>query len=281
MEIELASQLSTLAHPQRLALFRLLMRRYPDRLPAGEIAALLGAKPNTVSAYLGALLRADLVVQERSGTSLRYAARLDGVRLLLDGLVGECCRGRVDLLSCYPPHSLMENPMSSAAKLRVLFICSGKSARSIMAEALLRQMGNDRFEAHSAGVRPYSELNPFVIDLLQAKGHDITALRAKHVDEYRQADTAPFDFVFTVCDAAANEECPAWPGQTVTAHWGLKDPVKVAGTDAQKAQAFQDTYGILANRLTLFTTLPLESLDRAKRQAEADLIGADRSAQPA
>lgn len=279
MEIDLVTQLSTLAHPQRLALFRLLMRRYPDRLPAGEIAALLGAKPNTVSAYLNALLRSGLVVQERVGTSLRYGARLTGVETLLQGLVGECCRGRVDLLSPTLFPASMECPMSPAAKLRVLFICSGNSARSIMAEALLRQLGGDRFEAHSAGVTPYSELNPFVIDLLQAKGHDISLLRAKHIDEYRQPDTPPFDFVFTVCDAAANEECPAWPGQTVTAHWGMKDPVKVQGTDAEKAHAFQEAYGILANRLTLFTTLPLESLDRARRQAEADQIGADRAEQ--
>ena len=259
MEIDLVSQLTTLAHPQRLALFRLLMRRFPDHLPAGEIARLLQAKPNTTSAYLSALTQAGLVTQRRSGTSLLYAARLDGVQALLQDLVGECCRGRIDLLSSCPP--VPELPMTAPAKLRVLFICSGNSARSIMAEALLRDLAGDRFEAHSAGVRPYSELNPFVIDLLKAKGHDIAPLHAKHVDVYRTPGTAPFDFVFTVCDAAANEECPAWPGQTVTAHWGMKDPVKAQGTDAQKSQAFQDAYGILANRLSLFTTLPLESLD--------------------
>jgi arsenate reductase len=157
-------------------------------------------------------------------------------------------------------------------KYNVLFICTGNSARSIFAEAILRKEAGDRFNAYSAGTLPRSELNPFALDVLRAKGHDISDLSSKNVNVFTGPDAPAFDFVFTVCNQAANEECPAWSGQPVSAHWGMPDPVKATGTDAEKSLAFQGAYGALANRIKLFTALPIASLDRMSLQKAVDQI---------
>lgn len=164
------------------------------------------------------------------------------------------------------------------SKFKVLFICTGNSARSIFAESILRKEAGDRFEAYSAGTKPRSELNPFALDVLAQKGHDISVMRAKNVSEFQQEDAPRFDFVFTVCDQAANEDCPAWTGQPVSAHWGMPDPVKAEGTDAQKSLAFQQAYGALHNRIKVFTALPFATLDRISLQKAVDDIGADARA---
>jgi arsenate reductase len=161
----------------------------------------------------------------------------------------------------------------SESKYKVLFICSGNSARSIFAESILRKEAGDRFEAYSAGTKPRSELNPFALDVLQQKDHDISVLRAKNVAEFQGEGAPKFDFVFTVCNRAANEECPAWTGQPVSAHWGMPDPVKAEGTDAQKSLAFHQAYGGLQNRIKVFTALPIASLDRISLQKAVDNIG--------
>lgn len=152
----------------------------------------------------------------------------------------------------------------------VLFICVGNSARSIFAEALLRDLGGSRFVAHSAGVRPFSELNPFALDVLARQGHDTSPLRSKTISEYQREESPEMDFVFTVCDLAANEECPPWPGQPLTAHWGQPDPVKVEGTDGEKALAFAEAYRQLRSRIQAFVALPLDQLDRQTTQARLD-----------
>ncbi len=159
-------------------------------------------------------------------------------------------------------------------KYNVLFICVGNSARSIFAETILRDMAGDRFTAWSAGTRPFSALNPAALALLEAKGHDIAPLRAKHVDAFRAEGAPVMDFVFTVCNQAANEDCPSWEGQPVTAHWGMPDPGKAEGTDAEKKLAFQQAYGALKNRIRVFAALPFETLDRISLQAAVDEIGA-------
>jgi len=271
MEKEFASRLATLGHPQRLGIFRLLMRRYPDRVPAGELAQALTLKPSTLSAYLGALMQAGLVTQERHGTSLRYSMNMTEVRRTFDYLLNDCCRGRPDI--CAPAPTLTGDPDMADRKYNALFICEGNSARSIFAETILRDLAGDRFNAYSAGTRPYSELNPFALELLESKGHDVSALRAKHVDEFKAADAPALDFVFTVCNLAANEDCPAWEGQPVSAHWNTVDPVKAAGTDAQKSLAFQQAYGSLRNRITIFAALPFDTLGRVSLQSVVDDIG--------
>jgi arsenate reductase len=273
MENAIPHRLATLGHPQRLAIFRLLVRRYPDRLPAGEIAQALGLKASTLSAYLAALMQAGLIMQERAGTSLKYSVDITQMRQTLDYMAFDCCKGRPDICGLVPLYSSRKDDPMPNRTFRVLFICTGNSARSIFAESLLRDLGGDRFAVYSAGTAPYSELNPFALAVLAANGHDTTSLRSKNIAEFQTPDTEPFDFVFTVCDQAANEECPAWPGQPITAHWGLPDPVKAEGNDAEKSLAFRRTYAALLQRVRAFSNLPVETLDRMALQTAADQIG--------
>ncbi|QPM92250.1 arsenate reductase/protein-tyrosine-phosphatase family protein [Pseudooceanicola algae] len=282
MEKEIPDQLATLGHPQRLAVFRLLMRRFPDRVPAGELCAALDVKASTMSAYLAALQRAGLVSQERAGTSLLYSVQMTRVQQMFDYLFLDCCRGRPNL--CMPSSAgaaTMSEPTSPDRKYNVLFICVGNSARSIFAESILRDLAGDRFNVHSAGTRPFSELNPFALKVLEDKGHDISPLRSKNVSEFSGQDAPELDFVFTVCNQSANEECPAWEGQPVSGHWGMVDPVKVEGTDAEKSLAFQQAYGALRNRILSFVALPVESLDRIALQSAVDEIGRSKTETPA
>lgn len=158
-------------------------------------------------------------------------------------------------------------------KFNVLFLCTGNSARSIFAEALLRDLAGGRFTAFSAGTAPRAQPNPIALEMLRAKGHDIAELRSKNLTAFQGPDAPVMDFVFTVCDHAANEECPTWPGQPISGHWGLPDPVKATGTEAERRLAFQECYGGLRNRLAAFTALPFAELDRAALQKRVDAIG--------
>jgi arsenate reductase len=273
METTIPSRLSILGHPQRLAVFRLLMRRYPDQVPAGELAEALELKPSTLSAYLSALMQVGLVSQQRASTSLRYAIDMPEVRRTFDYLLLDCCRGRPEFCSPVSLSSTLGVQPMPGRKYNVLFICTGNSARSIFAESILRKTAGDRFNAFSAGTRPGSELNPFAVQVLRDKGHDISVLRAKDVSEFIGPDAPRLDFVFTVCNQAANEDCPAWEGQPVTGHWGMPDPVKVEGNDARKALAFQEAYGALNNRIDLFTALNVATLSRLALQTRIDDIG--------
>lgn len=280
MESIIPNRLSILGHPQRLALFRLLMRRYPDRVPASELAEALELKRNTLSTYVHALMHVGLVTQERAGTSLRYAIDMDAARETIDYLLNDCCRGRPEI--CAPPTyptTKGDAPITDQ-RYNVLFICTGNSARSIFAETILNDIAGDRFVAHSAGTKPKSALNPFAVEVLAQKGHDVSPLRAKNIAEFQRAKAPDFDFVFTVCNRAANEECPSWQGQPITAHWGLPDPAAVEGSDAQMSLAFQQTYGALRNRIMAFAALPLVSLDRLSLQQAIDQIGQSKEEGP-
>ena len=155
----------------------------------------------------------------------------------------------------------------------VLFLCTGNSARSILAEAVLNHKGAGRFRAFSAGSRPNGTVNPFALALLQRMGISTEGLRSKGWDEFEQPGAPVLDFVFTVCDNAAGEVCPIWPGQPLTAHWGVADPAAVEGSDLDKTNAFRDAYAILQRRIDLFTSLPLASLDRLAIHHELRAIG--------
>ena len=148
-----------------------------------------------------------------------------------------------------------------SAPYHVLFLCTGNSARSILAEAILNREGQGRFVAHSAGSRPTGAPNPHAIALLQRAGFDTGFARSKSWDEFAVPGAPVLDFIFTVCDAAAAEECPYWPGKPATAHWGLPDPAAVQGTDAEKALAFADTFAALTRRIQALTALPLATID--------------------
>ncbi|GAB4352384.1 MAG: hypothetical protein Kow0073_08040 [Immundisolibacter sp.] len=155
----------------------------------------------------------------------------------------------------------------------VLFLCTGNSARSIIAEALLNALGNGRFQAYSAGSHPTGVVNPHAIALLRRVGIPTAELRSKHWDEFARAGAPMLDFVFTVCDKAAGEVCPLWPGQPMTAHWGVPDPAAVTGSDAQISRAFRDTYQVLRRRVELFLALPLTAIARLSLQRRLDDIG--------
>ncbi len=160
------------------------------------------------------------------------------------------------------------------AKLhKVLFICTGNSARSVLAEALMNHLGGDRFQAFSAGSHPTGVVNPLALQTLQALHIPIDGLRSKSWDEFAQADVAHLDFVFTVCDKAAGELCPLWPGQPMTAHWGVEDPAAVDGSEAAKLRAFMATAVILKRRIDLMLALPLERLDALSLQHQLQDIG--------
>jgi protein-tyrosine-phosphatase len=155
----------------------------------------------------------------------------------------------------------------------VLFLCTGNSARSILAECILDREGKGRFKAFSAGSHPKGHVHPFALDLLKKMNHPTAGLRSKSWEEFARADAPPLDFVFTVCDDAANEVCPVWPGQPMTAHWGVPDPAAAKGTEAERHLAFADAYRMLSNRIGIFVSLPLRSLDRLSLQKRLDEIG--------
>ena len=144
----------------------------------------------------------------------------------------------------------------------VLFLCTGNSARSILAEAILNHRGQGRFKAYSAGSHPNGVVNPRALQLLERMGISTEGLRSKPWDEFAAPGAPSLDFVFTVCDNAAGEVCPVWPGHPVTAHWGQPDPAGVEGTELDKATAFRDAFRMLERRITLFTSLPIASLDQ-------------------
>ncbi len=155
----------------------------------------------------------------------------------------------------------------------VLFLCTGNSARSVMAEAILNKQGQGKFRAFSAGSQPKGALHPHTINLLQRLGHETSGLRSKSWDEFARSGAPEFDFVFTVCDNAAGETCPVFPGKPTTAHWGIPDPAEATGTPAEIALAFNDAYRMLSRRIEVFAALPLASLDELSLQTRLRDIG--------
>lgn len=166
----------------------------------------------------------------------------------------------------------MEKMMNDQV-FNVLFLCTGNSARSILAEAILNRVGQGRFRAFSAGSQPKGEVHPYALDLLKSLNHDTSFARSKSWEEFAVPDAPPMNFVFTVCDNAAAEACPVWPGQPMTAHWGVPDPAAAEGTEAEKRLAFADAYRMLNNRISIFVSLPMGTLDKLSLQKRLDEIG--------
>lgn len=257
MDKPLALQLSALSHPQRLALFGLLMRRFPDRLPAGEVGRVLGARPSTLSAWLNDLSEAGLIEHERRATSLLYRARPEGAQALVAALLGDVCRGRADPVPTEP----------TGAVRNVLFLGAGNAARSLMAEALLRDAAGARFEAFSAALGPPAEPAPEVLAMLGELGHDNGLLWAKPADGFLD-DAAPrMDLVISLSDEAVNDGLRRWPGAPVQAHWGLPDPLRAE----DEAEALAQCYLTLRARIDRLAALPAE-LPRDALQAELDAL---------
>jgi arsenate reductase len=269
--------LSALSQETRLDVFRLLTRSEPQGLCVNEIADAMGARQNTISTNLAILSRAGLIRSLREGRSIRYFADLDGMRDLLSFLMEDCCGGRPE--TCAPFLKIVaracgrEDMTVPDKTFNVLFLCSGNSARSIMAEAILSRWGQGRFRAFSAGSQPRGEVHPFALDLLRRQNFDLSFARSKDWAEFGKTGAPELDFVFTVCDIAAAEACPAWPGQPMTAHWGIPDPVAVKGSETERKLAFADCYRMLNNRISIFVSLPIASLDRLSLQKRLDAIG--------
>ena len=154
-----------------------------------------------------------------------------------------------------------------------LFLCTGNSARSIIAEAILNKLGQGKFRAYSAGSQPKGRVNPNTIQLLRGLGYDTSSFRSKSWSEFAKPGAPPLDFVFTVCDNAAGEACPVWPGQPMTAHWGVPDPAEARGSEAEIALAFKDAYRMLFQRIGIFTELPIRGLDKLSLQNKLREIG--------
>jgi len=161
----------------------------------------------------------------------------------------------------------------SSPPFNVLFLCTGNSARSIMAEAILNRVGAGRFRAYSAGSQPKGQPHPETLRLLKSLGYDTSAFRSKSWSEFARPGAPALDFVFTVCDNAAGEACPLWPGRPMTAHWGIPDPAAASGTPAEVALAFKDAYRMLSQRIDIFAALPIRSLDQLSLQRRLQEIG--------
>ena len=155
----------------------------------------------------------------------------------------------------------------------VLFLCTHNSARSIIAECVMNRLGAGKFKAFSAGSQPSGKVHPYALELVQRLNYDTREVRSKSWQEFAQSNAPPLDFVFTVCDDAANEVCPVWPGQPMSAHWGLPDPSRVQGTEAERRLAFADTHRMLYQRISIFISLPLRSLNKLSLQQRLDDIG--------
>lgn len=159
----------------------------------------------------------------------------------------------------------------------VLFLCTGNSARSILAESLLNNWGGGKFQGFSAGSHPKGEVHPIALQLLEQLRMPTAGLRSKSWNEFAVPGAAPLDFVFTVCDNAAGEACPVWPGQPMSAHWGVEDPAAATGTEAQRWTAFRDAFRVLERRIQIFVSLPLAKIDKVRLQQRLDQIGNSES----
>ena len=265
---------AALGQETRLDLMRALLAAGPSGVAAGDLAARLAVPPSTLSFHLRALEQAGLVQSTRQGRSLIYAARIAALRGVLAFLAEACCEGdpaRCGDLARLLPGNATEAIAMSPPVFNVLFLCTRNSARSIMAEAVLGGMKGVRFRAFSAGSDPSPD-GPLteVLSQLRALGHDVTALRSKSWDEFVGPDAPRMDFVIALCDTLNLQACPDFEGTHVTAAWPLPDPAKFTGSASERATLLNELYAALHRRLSIFVSLPFESLDRMALKARLD-----------
>lgn len=265
----LAEMLAALAAEPRVRAVQAMVVTGARGVSAGALAQLCRVSPSTMSFHLNHLRLAGLVESRREGRTLYYIANLAALEALGTALARGLVPDRQTRLR-------LEGAVMSApeAPLTVLFLCTGNSARSLIAESILTREGTGRFRAVSAGSHPRGAPHPEALAALRRAGYPTEGLRSKNWDEFAGANAPTMDFVFTVCDDAAAETCPVWPGQPMTAHWGVPDPAAFQGTEAATAAIFNDTFRMLFNRISLFVSLPLASLDRLSLQQRVQAIGA-------
>jgi len=273
--------LGSLAHEVRLSVFRMLVQAGPNGLKPSFIAEELGIAAPPLSFHLKDLTNAGLITARPEGRNIHYSANFDVMNELIGYLTENCCDGEhceVDgadtTRNGFSLHSIGNRKINMTEKIfNVLFLCTGNSARSILAEVQLNALGKGKFTAYSAGSHPNGIVNPIAVEFLNNNGFPTEGLRSKSWDEFAQPDAPVMDYVITVCDQAAGEQCPFWPGQPMSAHWGVFDPAAVQGTDDQKRRAFRDTAAIMRKRIELFVALPAASLDRMSLKARMNEIG--------
>lgn len=274
---DVVTALAALAQATRLQAFRILVRHEPDGIAAGELARLLGVPQNTMSAHLSVLARSGLVTSVRQSRLVIYRADLEHFRDLTLFLLNDCCHGRSEICKSLIDQLMPSCPTKETAMsdhvYNVLFLCTGNTARSVLAEGILRHHGVGRFNAFSAGSRPKGVINPFALKVLKSYGYPVDGFRSKSWEEFAAPDAPVMDFVFTVCDSAAGESCPVWPGQPMTAHWGVADPAAVEGTDLETEAAFVQAFKQLRNRVSVFASLPIHSIGKLALSAEIKRIG--------
>jgi arsenate reductase len=273
---EAAAVFAALSQETRLEAYRLLVRYQPFGLAAGDISRLMAVPHNTLSTHMAILQKAGLVQSRRESRSIIFAAvpaRFAAAQAYLgQGLASASkSRGRGRPLPVYPSKR-PEDDMSDKS-YNVLVLCTGNSARSILAEAILNREGGGRFHAYSAGSQPKGKPNPVGIELLSSLGYDTSGLRSKSWTEFAEAGAPKMDFIITVCDSAAGESCPYWPGHPLVAHWGIPDPADIAGTPEQKRAAFQEAYRRLMSRVTALVNLPIEKMGLSELKAQLAEIG--------
>lgn len=270
--------LGALAQPWRLETYRLLARYLPFGLPAGDIARLLAVQHNTMSTHLQALEAAGLITSRREGRSIIYAANHARMLQLTAFLLEDCARTPApfaDLLgAAAAPFPARREISMTNRPANVLILCTGNSARSILAEAILNREGAGRFKAYSAGSQPKGEPNPHALSLLKDLGYETGSFRSKSWDEFAGPAAPTMDFIITVCDSAAGEACPYWPGHPLVAHWGIPDPAAVEGSDAEKRAAFMEAYRRLSSRISEFVNLDIDHQDLASLKTRLAQIGA-------
>ncbi len=273
--------LAALAQEHRLKVFRLLVQHAAQGLAAGQIAVQVGIPASTMSSHLAHLERAGLLRSWRDQRRIMYAADTAGIHRLLTFLTDECCGGQPQLCGFgdtreLPPAPVLWQAGPSSPPQRcytVLFLCTGNSARSIMAEAILQRLAPGTFQAYSAGSHPKGAVHPYALDVLHYYRYPTNGLRSKSWAEFHGPAAPALDCVITLCDEAASEPCPLWPGQPLQAHWGLPDPAAVVGSEAVKRFAFVDALRTLMQRLDIFVTLPVLTCARPTLQQHLNDIG--------
>ena len=266
---------AALAQETRLNLMRLLASRGASGMAAGEIAAALGQVPSTLSFHFAQLEEAGLIQSTRQGRHIIYAVRFAGLRSLLSFLTETCCSGRPDLcgdLARLLPDDPPEERRMTAA-YNVLFLCTRNSARSLMAQALLEQLGRGKFHAYSAGPEPAGAPMPEVIERLRTLGHEVSHLRCKSWEEFTRPDAPRMDFVITLCDTLQGQDCPDLGSRPITSAWPLPDPAKFTGNAAERATMINALYAMIRRRLEIFINLPIASLDEMALRKRLDELG--------
>jgi protein-tyrosine-phosphatase/DNA-binding transcriptional ArsR family regulator len=266
--------LGALAQPTRLEIFRLLMRYRPHGLAAGDIGRLLAVAHNTLSSHLAALEQVGLLMSRREGRHIIFAAQAARADALLAFLGDSCCSERpAACAASVDAIPARRETVANDRPLRVLVVCTGNSARSIMAEAVLNREGLGRIQAFSAGSRPQEAPHPLALSLLSDLGYDVSAMRSKSWDEFLGEKAAELDLVITVCDDAAETACPTFPGAPMQIHWGLDDPAAAAGPQEAKRAAFLRSYRDLTARVTAFVNLPFEEMTLGELAPVLQAIG--------